>query len=530
MTSSLTITIMAAGEGKRMRSSLPKVLHLFNGLPMLVRILKEVRELNPQKIIIITGKYDALIKDTILKNLESFNNNINSDLLNKIVYVQQTNPKGTGHAILCTLDNYTEEDNVLILNGDMPCIKSATLNDFIENGINSLFVAKLDNPFGYGRIIVNDDNYIKYIREEKDCNEDERACKLTNVGIYYFSAANLKKYIPLIDSNNIQNEYYLTDIVKIMNNVQVLNNKISIYKIDENNNYQIQGVNTPEELKDLEELEKIKIFKLNNKKLLLFDVDGTLTISGEKLKDNIKVILQNLMKKNYDIGIVGGGKLDKILYQLGDDLIINHYFSECGCVYNTTNNENNKLNHIYTKNIRQHPLYFKINILIKEALKFISHVDYTITGNFIDLRNGIIYISLIGMVANTEERNYFIDLDNKFKYRTKLLELLKLKASELNINNSVSIAEGGSVGIAIYPKEYDKIQVLEYLTDKYNEIHYFGDKYDENGNDYLLLNHSDIIGHMVDNPNDTIGVLRTLQTLPEIGSLCTISGEILEKL
>lgn len=266
MTSSLTITIMAAGEGKRMRSSVPKVLHLFNGLPMLVRILFEVQELNPQKIIIITGKYDALIKDTILENIKP-----DSDLLDKIVYVQQTNPMGTGHAISFTLDKYNDEDDVLILNGDMPCIKSATLNNFIENGIDSLFVAKLDNPFGYGRVIVDGNNSVKYIREEKDCNEDERNCKLVNVGIYYFSAAKLKKYIPLIDCNNVQNEYYLTDIVKIMNNYNFLenkenkeneeNNKISIYKIDEKNNYQIQGVNTPEELKDLEELENLKKYK-----------------------------------------------------------------------------------------------------------------------------------------------------------------------------------------------------------------------------------------------------------------------------
>ena len=500
MISPLTITIMAAGEGKRMRSPIPKVLHLFNGLPMLVRILFEVKELNPQKIIIITGKYDALIKDTILENIKP-----DSDLLDKIVYVQQTNPMGTGHAILCTLNNYSNEDNVLILNGDMPCIKRETLNKFIKNGINSLFVAKLDNPFGYGRIIVDDNNSVKYIIEEKDCNEDERNCKLVNVGIYYFSAMKLKKYIPLIDSNNIQNEYYLTDIVKIINNDNLENkenNKISIYKIDEKNNYQIQGVNTPEELKELEELENLK-----NKKLLLFDIDGTLTISGEKLNNDIKIILQNLMKKNYDIGIVGGGKMDKILYQLGDDLVLEHYFSECGCVYYMKDNKNNKINHIYTKNIRLHVLYSKINILVKEALKFISQVDYTITGNFIDLRNGIIYISLIGMVANTEERNYFIDIDKKFKYRKILLELLKLKASELSISNLVSITEGGSVSIAIYPIEFDKIQVLEHLIYKYDEIHYFGDKYQEDGNDYKLLYNNNVIGHSVNNPKDTLEIL-----------------------
>ena len=141
-------------------------------------------------------------------------------------------------------------------------------------------------------------------------------------------------------------------------------------------------------------------------KLLLFDVDGTIAHSGKKIESNMFHILSSL-KERFDIGIVGGGKLDKVLYQL-DGFQCNHYFTECGCVYNKT--IDNSLKEIYIKNIRKHELYPKINILIKEVLSYLSKVDYMLTGNFIDLRNGIVYISLIGMLATEEERKYFIEL------------------------------------------------------------------------------------------------------------------------
>lgn len=255
-----------------------------------------------------------------------------------------------------------------------------------------------------------------------------------------------------------------------------------------------------------------------NNNLLLFDVDGTLAESGQSLEDNMKNILKSLSKKGFHIGIVGGGKLDKILQQLGHDFYINHYFTECGCVYhenNSINNNNLNLNLIekYIKNIRNHELYPYINILIKDCLHYLSQVKYTITGNFIDLRNGIVYVSLIGMSANLSEREYFIELDKKYNYRIELLNILQEKARELNIFDKINIYEGGSVGIAIYPKEYDKIQVLEYLTNNYNEIHYFGDKYSENGNDYNLINSTRVIGHKVDNSLDTLQILQNIDLM-----------------
>lgn len=238
-------------------------------------------------------------------------------------------------------------------------------------------------------------------------------------------------------------------------------------------------------------------------KLLLFDVDGTLAESGKKINEQIENLLKGLSEK-YHIGIVGGGKLDKISWQLNNHDFITHFFTECGCVYHKDGKQ------IYSKNIRHHKLYPKINLLIKECLRFLSNVDYNLTGNFIDLRNGIIYVSLIGMVANDEERKMFIEKNKERNYRRDLIHILKGKAYELEMDDEITICEGGEVGIGIYPVEYDKTQVLEHLLDKYNEIHYFGDKYEKNGNDHNIINHKSVVGHPVNNVNETIDILSNI--------------------
>lgn len=243
----LNVTIMAAGEGKRMNSNIPKVLHNFNGIPMLIRIILEANKLNPNNIIIITGKYDNLIKDT----LKSYFENNNMNLFDKLTFINQTIPCGTADAIKYTLESYSEDEEVLILNGDMPLISADLLEKFISERSPRLLVAQLENPYGYGRILYDNDNKFICIREEKDCNEEERLIDITNVGIYYFNSMLLKKYIPMIDCNNVQKEYYLTDIVKVIR--EDSNITIETYIIEESMKYQIHGVNTKKELEDLEE-------------------------------------------------------------------------------------------------------------------------------------------------------------------------------------------------------------------------------------------------------------------------------------
>lgn len=243
----LTVTIMAAGEGKRMNSNIPKVLHNFHGVPMLIRIVLEVIKINPTKIIIITGKYDTLIKTTIK---EYCVNNL-SHFYDKLIFIQQDVPNGTGGAIKCTLDLYSNNENVLILNGDMPLLSASLIEKFLAKKSNAkLLVSQLDNPYGYGRILYDENNNFIGIREEKDCNEYEKRINIVNVGIYLFNSQLLKTYIPMIDNNNVQQEYYLTDIVKIIKNNLSLD--IDTYMIEEEYRYQIYGVNTKEELALLE--------------------------------------------------------------------------------------------------------------------------------------------------------------------------------------------------------------------------------------------------------------------------------------
>jgi UDP-N-acetylglucosamine diphosphorylase/glucosamine-1-phosphate N-acetyltransferase len=245
----LVITIMAAGEGKRMNSNIPKVLHNFNNIPILIRIIIESLKLGPSRIIIITGKYNELIK---LKIKEYFED----DIYNIFQFIQQKNPCGTGDAIKSTLDFYNDNENVLILNGDIPLIKSDTLKEFIKEYCNAkILIANIENSFGYGRIIYDKEKFIE-IKEEKDCNLEEKNIKIINSGIYFFKAHILKKYIPLINNINAQNEYYLTDIFKLI----IDDIDVKTYLIENNDNYQILGVNTKDELNELEKL-YIKIDK-----------------------------------------------------------------------------------------------------------------------------------------------------------------------------------------------------------------------------------------------------------------------------
>lgn len=109
------------------------------------------------------------------------------------------------------------------------------------------------------------------------------------------------------------------------------------------------------------------------------------------------------------------------------------------------------------------------------------------------------------MVATLEERAKFIHLNNVNNYRKNLISQLKEKAIELGIQEDLVIAEGGTVGVGIYPKEYDKVQVMDVVGSYgYSEIHYFGDKYEEDGNDYHLLNHKGVIPHRVNSLEDTM--------------------------
>lgn len=246
MNKSNIVVIMAGGLGKRMNSELPKVLHKICEKPMLIRVILEARKLNPYKIICIVGKY----KDIIIRTVKEYIQDSEADIL----FIEQPEPLGTGHAIQCCRNELLKHENmnVIILSGDVPLLKVTTISAFLENiNVAKIMTTEFNNPTGYGRII-EENNIFQKIVEEKDCSDDERRVKKVNCGIYAFDIKILCKYLPYLTNNNSQKEFYLTDIVEIIKKNE--NVEINTMNIDEDKQYQIMGVNTIDQLKELENL------------------------------------------------------------------------------------------------------------------------------------------------------------------------------------------------------------------------------------------------------------------------------------
>lgn len=246
------IIIMAGGLGKRMKSDLPKVLHKINGKPLLLNVIQESMLLDPLKILIVVGYYRNVIEQTLSQYIS----------LDNIDFIMQPEALGTGHAIQCCraeLLKYTDT-NVIILSGDTPLLKSSTIKDILFDFHKVKIVTTImKNPYGYGRIIETNGMFDKIV-EEKDCTLEEQLIKRVNCGIYAFDTQTLCKYLPLLTNKNAQGEYYLTDVVELIKMGEAIH--IDLYDICNDKQIEVMGVNTIEQLHDLEK-------KLNNTMLNL---------------------------------------------------------------------------------------------------------------------------------------------------------------------------------------------------------------------------------------------------------------------
>ena len=224
------VVIMAGGQGKRMKSNLPKVLHKIAGKPMLTYVVKIINKLNLKKKIMITGYKGEKIRELIG---------------NEIEYAEQTEQLGTAHAVLQSkqlLDNFN--GNVLILSGDVPFLKLETLKKFLklhqDNDLScSLLTALIDNPQGYGRVIRDSNKNITRIVEQADLNENEKEINEINAGIYCFEKKLLFQALEKITPNNKQNEYYLPDVLKY-----ILDKGLKIGNVILEDHGEILGINT----------------------------------------------------------------------------------------------------------------------------------------------------------------------------------------------------------------------------------------------------------------------------------------------
>lgn len=239
------VIILAGGMGKRMKSDKPKVLVDFEGTPMLVRLLREVKKLNVEQILIVVGKHKEIIQNTLeLYNLISSN----------VKFVNQSETLGTGHAVMCCHNELDKNNSdVLVLYGDTPLLKKELMADILAKSNDLVcMITKKDNPYGAGRIIQDNEGNIERIIEEKDCDDEEKLINIVNCGIYKFNSKHLCKNFKFLENNNKQNEYYLTDMIEI---IAVNENiKASTYVVEKENQYQVIGVNTREELSELEQM------------------------------------------------------------------------------------------------------------------------------------------------------------------------------------------------------------------------------------------------------------------------------------
>ena len=240
-----TALILAAGQGTRMKSKIPKVLHQMAGRTMLSHVIRAARGAGIDQSIVIVGHGAEQVTEATAEP--------------GMVFVHQREQLGTGHAVMVAEHAIPEEGILLVLCGDTPLITKETLTEFMdfherEGNTLSVLTAIFENPYGYGRIVKDEAGGLLKIVEEKDADEETKAIREINSGIYCFDAAALKKNLSRITNNNAQKEYYLTDLVEIAVGQK---EKTGAYPVRDQD--EIMGVNTRVQLAAAAEIMRTRI-------------------------------------------------------------------------------------------------------------------------------------------------------------------------------------------------------------------------------------------------------------------------------
>lgn len=276
----LSVVILAAGKGSRMNSNKPKVLQTLAAKPLIEHVVCTVEKLNADNIIVVTGHLKEQVENALSEH--------------KITFVHQAEQLGTGHAVLQALP-YLENQKVLILYGDVPLISAEVLDNLVNTTHNDdlgVLTAFMDDPTGLGRIVRDKFGAVTNIVEEKDANDVQRQIKEINTGIYCVHKSCLAKWLPSLKANNVQNEYYLTDIVKLAKT-----DSTSINVTHPINEFEVLGVNDRAQLANLERVwqrnvaEKIMAKGISIADPDRFDVRGNLTVGKDCWLD-INVIIK----------------------------------------------------------------------------------------------------------------------------------------------------------------------------------------------------------------------------------------------
>jgi len=269
----LSIIILAAGKGSRMKSTTAKVLHPISGKQMLYFIIKESLKISDDITVVIHHQKEA-VQEAMMKH---FGDKVN-------FHIQDSdNFPGTGGAVMGIK---AKNEKVLVLNGDMPLITADALSGFQDSNADiTMSIFDLEDSSGYGRVVIGD-NGVEYIVEEKDASNEEKKVSTVNAGIYSFSKDVLEKYIPLLSNDNAQKEYYLTDLIAM---AKKDNLKIEPLLVDEEH---FKGVNSKFDLATAEEIMQNRIKEKWMKEGVSMQLPSTIyieegvTFSGESTVEN----------------------------------------------------------------------------------------------------------------------------------------------------------------------------------------------------------------------------------------------------
>ena len=293
--SPLHVVILAAGQGSRMKSALPKVLHCVAGRPMLHHVIGTARQLGAEKIHTVIGHGGDKVRETITESL-----------VNWVVQEQQL---GTGHAVAQALPHLPDDARVLVLYGDVPLTRTDTLNAMVEaldvNALGLLTVT-LDNPQGYGRIVRNSDGKVTSIVEQKDASAEQLEICEVNTGILAVAAKHLKAWLPALSNANAQGEYYLTDIIAM-----AVEHNLGISVSQPEDPFEVQGVNNRLQLAELERwFQKREAERLMTEGATLadparIDVRGELTIGNDILID-VNVVFEGKVSLGNNVSVGPG--------------------------------------------------------------------------------------------------------------------------------------------------------------------------------------------------------------------------------
>ncbi|MCG2576045.1 bifunctional UDP-N-acetylglucosamine diphosphorylase/glucosamine-1-phosphate N-acetyltransferase GlmU [Dechloromonas sp. XY25] len=290
----MNIVILAAGQGKRMHSNLPKVLHPIAGKPLAQHVIDTARQLAPEKLIVVYGHGGDVVRATLAAD--------------DLAWAEQAQQLGTGHAVAQAIPELDSAAQTLVLYGDVPLTTVATLKRLLQAGKDGLSVLTVDlaNPTGYGRIVRDAAGRMVSIVEEKDATAEQKAIREVNTGIMAIPTARLADWLGRLKNDNAQGEYYLTDIVAL-----AVAEGMPVRTAQPEGEWEVLGVNSKVQLAELERQHQRNLA-------------DQLLVAGVRLADPARIDIRGQLTHGRDVAIDVGCVFEGLV-ELADAVEVGPY-------------------------------------------------------------------------------------------------------------------------------------------------------------------------------------------------------------